>query len=47
MSDEQVSEPTESVEELDAKADTRVILIVFATAILFAVHALSGFTFDF
>ena len=47
MSDEQLKPVTESEEELDTKADTKVILIVFATAVLMAVHFASGFSFDF
>lgn len=47
MSDDQTTNEQPSMEDLDSKADTRAIIIVFVTAVLIAVHALSGFTFDF
>ena len=47
MSDEQSKPVTETEEELDSKADTKVILVVFVTAVLMAVHYASGFSFDF
>ena len=31
----------------DAKADAIVVLIVFTTAVIMAVHFVSGFSFDF
>lgn len=47
MSDEQSKPVTESEEDLDTRADTKVILIIFTTAVLMAVHFVSGFSFDF
>ena len=46
MSDEQDNKTT-SEAELDTKADTKAILIVFVAAVLMAMHLISGFTFDF
>ena len=45
MTDEQTNDLSE--EELDSKADAKAIIIVFVTAVLMAVHFVSGFTFDF
>lgn len=45
MTDEQNNQLSE--EELDSKADTWAIIVVFVTAVLMAVHFVSGFTFDF
>jgi hypothetical protein len=46
MSDEQ-SAPKPSKDPEDSKADVRVIVVIFFTALLMAVHFISGFTFDF
>ena len=31
----------------DSKADAQVIVVIFVTALLMALHFVSGFTFDF
>ncbi|NKB97778.1 MAG: hypothetical protein GKR90_04665 [Pseudomonadales bacterium] len=46
MSEQSISDQ-EKTEALDSAADTKVIIVVFATMVLFAVHLISGFTFDF
>ena len=46
MSDEQSSAQVSKDPE-DSKADLRVIVVIFCTALLMAVHFISGFTFDF
>ena len=46
MTDEQ-KDDSMSEAQLDSKADTWAILIVFVTAVLMAMHFVSGFTFDF
>ena len=43
--DQVVTEASE--EELDQRADLKVVLIVFTTAVIMAVHFISGFTVDF
>ncbi len=43
MSDEQAK----SERDEDTKADVKAIVIVFITAIVMAMHFVSGFTFDF
>ena len=45
MTDEQSNDLSE--EDLDSKADTKAILIMFVTAVFMAMHFVSGFTFDF
>jgi hypothetical protein len=47
MSDEQVSEPQNTDNSDDTRADTKAIIVMFVAAILMAVHFISGFTFDF
>ena len=47
---EPTSEHNETVETSDngdASVDTKVILIVFATIVIMAVHFVSGFSFDY
>ena len=33
--------------DADTLADAKVVIIVFATAVVMAIHFVSGFTFDF
>lgn len=44
---EEHSDDIQSEEAQDSAADTRAILIIFGTAVLMAMHFVSGFTFDF
>jgi len=46
MSDPQASQ-TDSQDNADSRADVRAMLVIFAAAVLMAVHFASGFTFDF
>lgn len=34
-------------EQSDTTADVKAILVVFSAAVLFAIHYVSGFSFDF
>ena len=51
MSDEQVSQSPETVQDAvnseDTRADTKAIIVMFVAATFMAVHYISGFTFDF
>ncbi|MEM9623983.1 MAG: hypothetical protein AAF993_20250 [Pseudomonadota bacterium] len=42
-------QPQDDLDEAqsDSRADTKAILIIFITAVVFAVHYVSGFSFDF
>lgn len=50
MSEQQDSQTVEEVSDEaspDTKADVWAILIIFTTAVVLAMHSISGFTFDF
>lgn len=50
MSDQPASENDDtrlSEEQADASADRKAILVIFVTAVLMALHFVSGFSFDF
>ena len=48
MSDEQTGSQTEVDEQAaDNVADIKAIIIMFGAAVLFAIHFVSGFSFDF
>ncbi|MDG2277811.1 MAG: hypothetical protein P8L31_07595 [Pseudomonadales bacterium] len=46
MSEKSINDQ-QQVEASDSAADAKVILVVFVAAVAFAVHLISGFTFDF
>lgn len=37
----------DQMEREDTAADTKVVIIVFVTAVVLAIHLISGFSFDF
>ena len=37
----------EQVEQADSSADVKAILVIFTAVVLLAIHAVSGFSFDF
>lgn len=46
MSEKSINDQQQA-EASDGAADAKVILVVIVTAVAFAVHLISGFTFDF
>ncbi len=47
QTDNNTQNPAGDEADNDARADRKAILVMFVTAVLMAVHFVSGFTFDF
>lgn len=47
VSNEQSADNTQTEAQADTAADVKAVVIVFFTAVVMALHFVSGFTFDF
>ena len=47
VSNEQPADNTQTEAQADTAADLKAVVIVFCTAVVMALHFVSGFTFDF
>ncbi len=47
VSNEQSADNTQTEAQADTAADLKAVVIVFCTAVVMALHFVSGFTFDF